>query len=226
MTRRRWIHYEKEIQDRISQEGDITLNYTFVEFLLNTLATYDKILVIKSRNTTTKLPLKNIVDCGVKYDRFYCKLQNCPVNYVEFKYPEFGLENNKDDTNYKRFESGEGDKGILIYDNTGVDDYYFLNDPEELEKFINLINHIEDNWRNDYNYLMGEYKKQLKLNNEINIKLSELKKEVMNVINRKIKNTNSNPPSKLGEYSKVIKALKNLKDDLRDVVHDQKYKGD
>lgn len=43
----------------------------------------------------------------------------------------------------KRFELGEGDKGILIYDNAGVDDYYFVNDKEELQKFCNLINKRE-----------------------------------------------------------------------------------
>lgn len=44
---------------------------------------------------------------------------------------------------YKRFEPGKWDKGILIYDNEGVDDYYFVNDEKELQEFCNLINKRE-----------------------------------------------------------------------------------
>ena len=77
----------------------------------------------------------------------------------------------------KRFEYGKGDKGPLIYDNTGVDDYYFINDPEELEKFIDLLNSEEDWWQDKYNHLLGEYKKQLNLNNEKDLEISKLKKE-------------------------------------------------
>lgn len=77
----------------------------------------------------------------------------------------------------KRFESGEGDKGPMIYDNTGVDDYYFLNDPKEMEEFINLINSIETEWKENYNHVMGEYKKQLIQINEKDLQISELKKE-------------------------------------------------
>lgn len=78
----------------------------------------------------------------------------------------------------KRFEYGKGDKGLLIYDNTGVDDYYFINDPQEMKEFIDLINSIEDGWRDQYNHLLGEYKKQLNLNNEKDFEISKLKKEL------------------------------------------------
>jgi DNA repair ATPase RecN len=44
----------------------------------------------------------------------------------------------------ERFEVGEGDKGLLIYDHDGVDDYYFVNDKEELQKLCNLINSDEN----------------------------------------------------------------------------------
>lgn len=80
--------------------------------------------------------------------------------------------------NDKRFEYGKGDKGPLIYDNTGVDDYYFLNDPEEMEKFINLINTTEDEWREKYNHIQGEYIKILHENTEKDLKISQLKKEL------------------------------------------------
>ena len=43
----------------------------------------------------------------------------------------------------KRFEVDKGDKGLMIYDNEGVDDYYFVNDKEELQEFCNLINERE-----------------------------------------------------------------------------------
>lgn len=44
----------------------------------------------------------------------------------------------------ERFEVGKGDKGLLIYDNEGVDDYYFVNDREELQKLCDLINNDEN----------------------------------------------------------------------------------
>ena len=48
----------------------------------------------------------------------------------------------------KRFELGKGDKGLLIYDNEGVDDYYFVNDKEELQEFCDLINERESKIHN------------------------------------------------------------------------------
>lgn len=42
-----------------------------------------------------------------------------------------------------RFEVDKGDKGLMIYDHEGVDDYYFVNDKEELQEFCNLINKRE-----------------------------------------------------------------------------------
>ena len=91
MSGKRWIRYEKEISDKIAEEGDITLQYTFVEFLLNTLS--EKILVIENRNGTTKIPIKNIIDCGISYDTFWYKLDD---GYsMEHKYPQFSIENNE-----------------------------------------------------------------------------------------------------------------------------------
>ena len=56
MSEKRWIRYEKEISDKIAEEGDMTLQFIFVEFLLNTLS--EKILVnpmrsIDKRNINT-----------------------------------------------------------------------------------------------------------------------------------------------------------------------------
>ena len=52
-----------------------------------------------------------------------------------------------------RFEVGKGDKGLLIYDNEGLDDYYFVNDKEELQQFVDLINNQPD--------IVDELKKEL-----------------------------------------------------------------
>lgn len=76
----------------------------------------------------------------------------------------------------KRFEYDEKDN--IIYDNKGVDDYYFLNNPEEMEKFINLINTTEDEWREKYNHMQEEYLKILHENTEKDLKISELEKEL------------------------------------------------
>jgi len=43
-----------------------------------------------------------------------------------------------------RFEVDIGDKGLMIYDNEGIDDYYFVNDKKELQKFCDLINNQPD----------------------------------------------------------------------------------
>jgi len=51
----------------------------------------------------------------------------------------------------EQFELGVGEKGIMIYDNNGPDDYYFIEDPKELQKFIKLINRqsFELKWYKD-----------------------------------------------------------------------------
>ena len=43
----------------------------------------------------------------------------------------------------ERFEVDTGDKGLMIYDHEGVDDYYFVNDKDELEQFVALVNQRE-----------------------------------------------------------------------------------
>lgn len=78
----------------------------------------------------------------------------------------------------KRFEYGEGTEGPLIYDNKGVDDYYFLNNPKEMEKFIKLLNSDEEYWQEKYKSLSNAYKKQLKLNIEQDREIRQLKKEI------------------------------------------------
>ena len=64
----------------------------------------------------------------------------------------------------KRFELGNGDKGPLIYDNEGPDDYYFVNDEKELQSFVDLVN---ETLHNDTKYLIEQ-------NNQLNKALSEL----------------------------------------------------
>ena len=78
----------------------------------------------------------------------------------------------------KRFEYDVGDKGPLIYDNNGVDDYYFINDSRELKEFIKLLNNNEEYWQEKYNHLTDEYKKQLKINIEQEEEINQLKKEL------------------------------------------------
>lgn len=78
----------------------------------------------------------------------------------------------------KRFEYGEGTEGPLIYDNKGVDDYYFLNNPKEMEKFIKLLNSDEEYWQEKYKSLSNAYKKQLKLNIEQDREIRQLKEEI------------------------------------------------
>lgn len=116
----------------------------------------------------------------------------------------------------KRYELGTGDKGRLIYDNEGVDDYYFIDSPEELEQFIKHLNNEEKGWKENYICLMDKYHDQIIVTNEKDEKISNLKKEIMNVVDMKIKNTDHNPPKHC--YFKVMRALKTLKENLRDVI--------
>ena len=80
--------------------------------------------------------------------------------------------------NEKRYELDKGSKGQMIYDHEGVDDYYFINDPEELKKFVDSLNDSENTWKENYNHVMGEYKKQLIQINEKDLEISKLKKEI------------------------------------------------
>ena len=64
-----------------------------------------------------------------------------------------------------RFEVDVGDKGLMIYDNDGVDDYYFVNDKKELQKFCDLINSQPD--------ALDELKKELINHKNITKSLSQ-----------------------------------------------------
>ena len=77
----------------------------------------------------------------------------------------------------KRFEYDIGDERPVIYDNNGVDDYYFTNNPDEMKQFVKMINNNEEYWQEKYNYLLNEYKKQLTLNNEKEKEITPLKEE-------------------------------------------------
>lgn len=78
----------------------------------------------------------------------------------------------------KRFEYSVGEKGPLIYDNDGVDDYYFLNKPKEMDDFIKLLNSNEEYWQEKYDVLLNRYNKQLKLNIEQDREIRQLKEEL------------------------------------------------
>lgn len=77
----------------------------------------------------------------------------------------------------KRYELDEGTNGPMICDNAGPDDYYFINDSEELQKFVDSLNDSENTWKENYNHVMGEYKKQLIEINEKDLEIARLKKE-------------------------------------------------
>ena len=55
----------------------------------------------------------------------------------------------------KRFEYGVGDKGPLIYDNKGVDDYYFINDYDKVAK--STVLYLKDKWVAEYGLQEGLY---------------------------------------------------------------------
>ena len=101
MSEKRWIRYESELQKRINSEGDMTTKYSFIECLLNAL--HDKILIIENRNGITEIPIKDIIDCGIDYDMFWCKLDD-PTGYYDenmiggvYKYPQFSIEDKLSD---------------------------------------------------------------------------------------------------------------------------------
>lgn len=78
----------------------------------------------------------------------------------------------------KRYEYGDGDKGSLIYDNYGTDDYYFLNNPKEMDKFVKLLNDEEEYWQEKYDVLLNKYKEQLELNIEQDREIRLLKEDI------------------------------------------------
>lgn len=59
-----------------------------------------------------------------------------------------------------RFEVDIGDKGLMIYDNDGIDDYYYLgNDTKDVKALCTLLNELHE--KNKLNELYEE-NKQLK----------------------------------------------------------------
>lgn len=45
---------------------------------------------------------------------------------------------------YKRYHIEKGDKGLMIYDNEGLDDYYFINDEEDFQALCDRLNEYEE----------------------------------------------------------------------------------
>ena len=78
----------------------------------------------------------------------------------------------------KRFEYDIEDERPVIYDNNGVDDYYFINNPEEMKQFVKMINNNEEYWQEKYKSLSNAYTEQLKLNIEQDREIRQLKKEL------------------------------------------------
>jgi len=56
--------------------------------------------------------------------------------------------------------------------------------------------------------------------NEQDAAIEELKKEVLNVVDRKIKNNDSNPSHDFQIYSKVNNALKDVREELRNIIEE------
>lgn len=55
---------------------------------------------------------------------------------------------------------------------------------------------------------------------KFSVENEQLKSEIINVIDRKIKNNDKNPPQDFQVYSKVNRALKDVRESLRDVIED------
>lgn len=75
----------------------------------------------------------------------------------------------------KRFELYVEDR-ITIYDNEGVDDYYFLDDKEELLEFLELVNNLnkeKEEWEFKYYKEYGDLKDKME---EISYENKQLKR--------------------------------------------------
>ena len=60
----------------------------------------------------------------------------------------------------KRFELEEySSKGPVIFDNDGVDDYYFLKNKEELKEFVDMLNKDNQQSKKDWDYFVGQIDK-------------------------------------------------------------------
>lgn len=73
----------------------------------------------------------------------------------------------------------------------------------------------------------GKHMSWIELENTLNSFYNEneyLKCEIINVIDRKIKNNDNNPSQNWEVYSKVNKALKDVKESLRDIIAESEKK--
>ena len=90
----------------------------------------------------------------------------------------------------KRFELEEySSKGPVIFDNDGVDDYYFLKNKEELKEFVDMLNKDNQQSKKDWDYFVGQIDKLQSQVSELTEDNRELKilVESLKTQNKKLK---------------------------------------
>jgi len=137
----------------------------------------------------------------------------------------------------KRFEFfKDGDK---IYCRDVLDDFnYPMYDESTAKDIVNFMNFLYDEKnevsRNFYRFYKNDYcnleeeNEQLKdaLNQRTDQcdkyykKNKQLKKGMVEVVDRYIKNVECNPPSSARTYMKIKRALDNIREDLRSLIED------
>ena len=117
------------------------------------------------------------------------------LNSLSEKNEQLRKENDDFHKSIKEYEELKKEKRFKI--NTLETGYIYLDNPDG--KHMSWIE-VEDTLNSFYNE--NEY----------------LKSEIIKVIDRKIKNNDSNPSQNWEVYSKVNKALKDVKENLRDVI--------
>ena len=90
----------------------------------------------------------------------------------------------------KRFELEEySSKGSVIFDNDGVDDYYFLKNKEELKEFVDMLNKDNQQSKKDWDYFVEQIDKLQSQVSELTEDNRELKilVESLKTQNKKLK---------------------------------------
>ena len=126
-------------------------------------------------------------------------------------------------------------KGLFIQDNANDETQYFQGSKASLEKVVDLLNSLTDEneqLKEDNDYLEKRFKEEewhydhidedrdawKHKCQELEKKNGELKKGMIGVVDRYIKNVECNPPSSARTYRKIKGALINIREDLRNLI--------
>ena len=112
------------------------------------------------------------------------------------------------------------DKIVDLLNSLSEENEQLKRDNKEYIRGLDLRKVECQSWASDVRELREQNCQLEKENEQLLKEKEEFKSEILTVIDRKIKNNNSNPSHDFQIYSKVNQALNDVKENLRDIIEE------